>query len=251
VRISGKADRAEGLLRLRDTNTSLITFREKQLPLAQTTLLPTKKSRCSKQEEKRHGFTTRRGCVLASAVAENTRYKIIRSYRLGSRRLKGAAAPSASTTPSARSDLASDGDAVQGSPLRRTPSSPSPGHRRQGLPREPGPSRQLDRSPRGLGQLSSEDISPTQGLGRSIPASVPLTDDPARLRPTRSSFRANSASVHADTATPGLGSSKSGRGVPLAEQEKPRATRLTEPRDSYASGIRIPHSSPLHGATHA
>jgi hypothetical protein len=31
ARISGKADRAEGLLRLRDTDTSLITFREKQL----------------------------------------------------------------------------------------------------------------------------------------------------------------------------------------------------------------------------
>jgi hypothetical protein len=29
VHLSGKADRAEGLLRLRDTNTSLITFREK------------------------------------------------------------------------------------------------------------------------------------------------------------------------------------------------------------------------------
>jgi hypothetical protein len=27
--VSGKADRAEGLLRLRDTDTSLITFREK------------------------------------------------------------------------------------------------------------------------------------------------------------------------------------------------------------------------------
>jgi hypothetical protein len=43
VRVSGKADRAEGLLRLRDTDTSLITFREKQLSLAQTILLPTKK----------------------------------------------------------------------------------------------------------------------------------------------------------------------------------------------------------------
>jgi hypothetical protein len=32
--------------------------------------------------------------------------------------------------------------------------------------------------------------------------------------------------------------------VPLTEQEKPRAVRPTEPRDSYASGIRIPHSSP-------
>src|SRR5688572_24732731 len=42
VRVSGKADRAEGLLRLRDTDISLITFREKQLSLAQTILLPTK-----------------------------------------------------------------------------------------------------------------------------------------------------------------------------------------------------------------
>jgi hypothetical protein len=99
--------------------------------------------------------------------------------------------------------------------------------------------------------MSPEDISPARGLGRSTPASVPLTDDPARLRPTKSSFRANYASVRADTATPGLGSSKSGRGVPLTKQEKPRTTRPTEPRDSYASRIRIPHSSSLHGATHA
>jgi hypothetical protein len=98
---------------------------------------------------------------------------------------------------------------------------------------------------------SSKDVSPTRGLGRSTPTLVPLTDDPARLRPTRFPFRANSAPVHADTATPGLGSSKSGRGVPLTKQGKPRTTRLTKPRDSYASGIRIPHSSPLHGATHA
>ena len=45
VRVSGKADRAEGLLRLRDTDTSLITFHEKQLSLVQTILLPTKKVR--------------------------------------------------------------------------------------------------------------------------------------------------------------------------------------------------------------
>jgi hypothetical protein len=64
VRVSGKADRAEGLLRLRDTDTSLITFREKQLSLAQTSLLPTKRSRYSKQEEKRRSFTTQRGCVF-------------------------------------------------------------------------------------------------------------------------------------------------------------------------------------------
>jgi hypothetical protein len=53
VHVSGKADRAEGLLRLRDTDTSLITFREKQLSFGQTILLPTNKSRYSKQEEKK------------------------------------------------------------------------------------------------------------------------------------------------------------------------------------------------------
>jgi hypothetical protein len=71
VRVSGKADRAKGFLRLRDTDTSLIAFREKQLSLAQTILLPTKKSRYSKQEEKKRNFTTRRWCVRASAAAEN------------------------------------------------------------------------------------------------------------------------------------------------------------------------------------
>jgi hypothetical protein len=80
---------------------------------------------------------------------------------------------------------------------------------------------------------------------RLVNSSVgPPTDDPARLRPTRFHFRANSAPVHADIATTGLGSSKSGQGVPLTKLEEPRTTRPTEPRDSYASGIRIPHSSP-------
>ena len=40
VRVSGKA---EGLLRLRDTDTSLITFREKQLSLAQNNSVTDKK----------------------------------------------------------------------------------------------------------------------------------------------------------------------------------------------------------------
>jgi hypothetical protein len=43
VRVSGKADRAKGLLRLRDTDTSLITFREKQLLLAQNNSVTDKK----------------------------------------------------------------------------------------------------------------------------------------------------------------------------------------------------------------
>src|SRR5688572_32923410 len=82
VHVSGKADRAEGFLRLRDTDTSLITFREKQLSLAQTILLPTKKSRYSKQGKKKRSSTTRRWCVWASATAENTHYEINRSCKL-------------------------------------------------------------------------------------------------------------------------------------------------------------------------
>jgi hypothetical protein len=57
-----------------------------------------------------------------------------------------------------------------------------------GSSRESGPSRRLGWSHRGLGQLSSKDVSPTRGLGWSIPASVPLTDDPAKLRPSKFSF---------------------------------------------------------------
>jgi hypothetical protein len=43
VRVSGKADRAEGLLCLWDTDTSLVTFREKQLSLAQNNSVTDKK----------------------------------------------------------------------------------------------------------------------------------------------------------------------------------------------------------------
>jgi hypothetical protein len=124
----------------------------------------------------------------------------------------GAVAPLASTPPSVKSDRASDGDTGEGSPLRRTTSAPRPGHHRQGLLQEPGPSRRLGRSPRSLNQLSPEDTSPTHGLGNPTPALVPPVDGPARLRPTKSSFRANSASIHADTAVSGSGSSQSGRG---------------------------------------
>jgi hypothetical protein len=125
----------------------------------------------------------------------------------------GATAPSASTPPSAKSDRASDGNTDEGSPLQRMTSAPRSGHRRQGLLQEPGPSRRLGRSPRSLSQLSPEDTSPAHGLGNSTPALVPPVDGPARLRPTKSSFfRANSTSVHADTAALGPGSPQSGRG---------------------------------------
>jgi hypothetical protein len=56
----------------------------------------------------------------------------------------GAAAPSASSPPSAESGPASDGDTGGGSPPRRKMSAPRLGHRRQGLLQEPGPSRRLD-----------------------------------------------------------------------------------------------------------
>jgi hypothetical protein len=101
---------------------------------------------------------------------------------------RGAAAPSASTPPSAKSDRASDGNTGEGSPLRRTTSAPRLGHRRQGLLQEPGPSRRLGQPPRSLNQLSSEDTSPTHGLDNPTPALVPLVDGLARLRPTKSPF---------------------------------------------------------------
>ena len=72
----------------------------------------------------------------------------------------------------------------------------------------------------------------------------PANGRPGQAPADEASFRANSASVHADTAASGFGSSQSSRGFPLTKQEKHRAARPTEPRDSYASGIRIPHSSP-------
>jgi hypothetical protein len=95
----------------------------------------------------------------------------------------GAAAPSASTPPSAESDPTSDGNTVGGSPPRRKMSAPRLGHRRRGLLQEPSPSRRLDRPLRSLSQLSPEDISPAHGLGSPTPGLVPPVDDPARLRP--------------------------------------------------------------------
>jgi hypothetical protein len=177
-------------------------------------------------------------------------YKMNRSCRLGRRRRASSSTLGVNSTfGEVRPSL--ERNTVGGSPLRRTTSAPRPGHRRRGLLQESGPSRRLGRPPRSLSQLSSEDTSPTRGFGNSTPASVPPLDGPARLQPTKSSFRANSASVHANTAASGFGSSKSGRGFALTKQEKPWAARPTEPRDSYASGIQIPHSSPLHEATHA
>jgi hypothetical protein len=132
VRVSGKADRAEGLLRLRDTDTSLITFREKQLSPAQTSLLPTKKVQMLGIRGKETQLYKRSEGVF-SGLSGRRRHTLQDNLILQARvfTLKGAAAPSASTTPLARSDPASDGDAIQG------------------LLRESGQSRRLGRLPLG------------------------------------------------------------------------------------------------------
>jgi hypothetical protein len=97
---------------------------------------------------------------------------------------EGAAAPSASSPPSAESGPASDGDTGEGSPPQRKMSASRLGHRRQGLLQEPGPSRRLDRPLLSLSQLSPEDISPAHGLGSPTPGLVPPVDDMARFQPS-------------------------------------------------------------------
>jgi hypothetical protein len=113
-------------------------------------------------------------------------YKINCSCRV--RHQWGSSSTSASTPPSAESDLASDGNTVGGSPPRRNLSAPHLDHRRGGLLQEPGPSRRLDRPLRSLNQLSPEDISPARGLDNLTLTSVPPVDGPARLRPTKLLF---------------------------------------------------------------
>jgi hypothetical protein len=251
VRVSGKADRVEGFLRLRDTGTSLITFREKQLLLAQDNFVTDEKVQILETRGKEAqlynmarvclGLGGRRKHTLQDNPIIQARILTVEgsSSTLGVDYTFGEVRPSLGRRRGPRISTLKDNIII-------TPGPSPPGS---------SPRIRLEQAARlltrGLGQLPPEDISPARGLDISTPASAPLTDDPARLRPTKSSFRANSASVRADTATPGFGSSKSGRGVPLTKQEKPWTARPTEPRDSYASGIRIPHSSPLYGATHA
>jgi hypothetical protein len=139
----------------------------------------------------------------------------------------GAAAPSASTPPSAESDLASNNNTVGGSPPRRKISVPCLGHRRQGLLQEPGPSRRLDRPLCSLSQLSPgtsaqlmASAARLQGWSRqwtTWPGSSRRCYASSAWEVTCSwanevSSRANSASVHADTAASGSGSSQISRG---------------------------------------
>jgi hypothetical protein len=138
-------------------------------------------------------------------------------------------------------------------------SAPRLGHRRQGLLQEPGPSRRLDWPLRSLSQLSPKDISPAHGLGSPTPGLVPPLDDLARFQPPllhllglgsplllgrRSFFSSRLRLCPRSHRCLRLRLIAERPRVSLTGQEKPRAARPTEPRDSYASGIRIPHSSP-------
>jgi hypothetical protein len=78
VRVSGKADRAEGFLCLRDTDTSFIAFREKQLSLAQTILLLTK-SPDARNKRKRNAAVQHDDGVFRPQRPQKTytHYKII------------------------------------------------------------------------------------------------------------------------------------------------------------------------------
>jgi hypothetical protein len=175
-------------------------------------MLPTNKSRYSKQEEKKRSFTMRRQYVWASAAAKNICIlQANRSCRLRRRWRGGSSTLSVNPTFSeVRPSLGRQHGRRISAPKDDVSSPPGPSPR--GAPQEPGPSRRLGRPPRSLSQLSPEDISPAHGLGNSTPALVPPVDGPARLRPMESSSRANSTSIHTDTAASGSGSSKSGRG---------------------------------------
>jgi hypothetical protein len=234
VRVSGKADRAEGLPRLRDTDTSLITFREKQLSLAQTSLLPTKSP--DTRNKRKGDAALQRGEGVFSGLSGRRRHTLQDNLILQDRVF---------TLEGGSSTLGIDGTfgEVRPSLGRRRGPGTSPGTRPEQAARPVTPGASVDHLPR-------------------APARSEASADQLRRRPRRRAtrlgsgqpglhFRANSASIRADIATPSLGSSKSGQGVSLTKLEEPRTTRSIEPRDSYASGIRIPHSSPWHGATHA
>jgi hypothetical protein len=126
---------------------------------------------------------------------------------------------------------------------------PRLGHRRRGLLREPGPSRRLDRP------LVASASCPPRTSARLVASATRLrrwsrqrTARPGSGR--RSFFLSQLCLCPCWHRCLRLQLITERPRVPLTKQEKPRAARPTEPRDSYASGIRIPHSSPSHEATH-
>ena len=106
------------------------------------------KSRCLKQEEKRRSFASA-ARAFSSGLGGRRKHTLQDDLILQARVFtpKGAVAPSASTTSSAKPDPASGGAAAQG------------------LLRESGPSRRLGRLPPGPRPPSSKGASPTRGLG--------------------------------------------------------------------------------------
>jgi hypothetical protein len=155
VYVSGKADRAEGLPRLWDTDTSLITFREKKLSPTQTSLLPTESP--DARNKRKEDAALQRSEGVFSGLGDRGRHTLQDNLILQARVFtpKGAATPSASTMSSARSDPASDGDAVRGLLPESGPS------RRLGrLPLGPRPSIFQGRQPDPRPRLIDSDVDP-------------------------------------------------------------------------------------------
>jgi hypothetical protein len=149
VRVSGKADRAEGLPRLRDTDTSLLTFREKRLSLAQTSLLPTKSPDTRNKRKRDAALTRNKGACFG--LGGRAKHTLQDNLILQARVL---------TLEGGSNSLGIDGAFGEARPSlgrRRGPrvsapktmTSPRPSDHCQGLLREPGPSRRLSRSPLG------------------------------------------------------------------------------------------------------
>jgi hypothetical protein len=212
-------------------------------------LVPTNKSRYSKQGEKKRSFTTRRRYVWASAAAKNIRTLQDKLFLQGQ---------------------TSVGE--QQHPWRRL-------HLRRNLTRPWTATRSEDLHLEGtcwhhawaiVAGVSSENPARADGsTGHSTASASCPPRTSARLMASTTRLRRRSRQW---TARPGSGRRSFFSShlclcscwhrclrlrliveqprVPLTEQEKPRAASPTEPRDSYASGIRIPHSSPSHEVTH-
>jgi hypothetical protein len=97
--------------------------------------------------------------------------------------IEGAAAPSASFSPSTGSSPASDGDTGGMISTSKEDVSTALGPSQPGSPPGSRPEQTPRRPLRSLSQLSPEDISPAHGLGSVTPGFVPLADDLAKLQP--------------------------------------------------------------------
>src|SRR6187455_2714319 len=121
-------------------------FREKQLSLTQTSLLPTE-SRCSEQEEKRRSFASA-ARVFSSGLGGRRKHTLQDDRILQARVFtpKGAVAPSASTR------------------LQQSPTQPRAAPRSRGSSGNPARAGGSTGYPWGLGQLAPKGASPIRGL---------------------------------------------------------------------------------------